>query len=125
MVLLSPREFAAEARAAGYSVVRIEQLRSNRLLMTLHDQSDAMTLVMVQARALIGAADVQDLAEITRLRNPMRAILLAHGGVFSATAHQTLAELDDARLRLSMVLPATIRPEAEALPGLERRPANT
>jgi hypothetical protein len=115
---LSIRDFTLEARTAGYQIVSAEQLRSNRLLMTLSEPSGVVTLVMVQARALIGAADVQDLAEIMQLRHPERGILLAHGGAFSATAQQTLVELADLRVRLCTVLPAAPRAEAEVVSGL-------
>ena len=86
--------------------------------MTLSEPSGAITLVMVQARMLIGAADVQDLAEIMQLRQPARGILLAYGGIFSATAQLTLAELGDLRLRLCTALPPAAHPEGEMVSGL-------
>ena len=118
MAPLSIRDFSFEARTAGYQIVAAEQLRSNRLLMTLSEPSGALTLVMVQARMLIGAADVQDLAEIMQLRQPARGILLAYGGTFSATAQLTLAELGDLRLRLCTALPPAAHPGAEMVSGL-------
>ena len=49
--------------------------------------------------------DVQDLAELARLRQPTRAILLAYGGIFSPAAQSTLTEMGDDRLRLCTTLP--------------------
>jgi hypothetical protein len=108
------RELTQIARSAGYQVVSIEQLRSNRWLMILSDARQQITLVLAQARPLVGASDVQDLAEIVRLRQPERGILLAYGGVFSVVAQQTLAELRDSRLRLCTVLPPAVNPETDA-----------
>jgi hypothetical protein len=71
----------------------------------LSDASGATTLVLIQARPLISAADVQDLAELSRLRQPGRAILLAYGGTFSPAAQSTLTEMGDDRLRLCTTLP--------------------
>jgi hypothetical protein len=119
MAFLASREFVNEARAAGYQIVGVEQLRANRLLMTLMDQAEAITIVMIQSRALIGAADVQDLAEIVCLRHPARAVLLAHSGVFSATAQQTFTELNEPRLRLSTTFPQAARIDVEVLAGLK------
>ncbi len=125
MAPLSIRDFTLEARTAGYQILAAEQLRSNRLLMTLSEPSGVITLVMVQARALIGASDVQDLAQIMQLRHPARGILLAHGGVFSATAQQTLVELGDPRVRLCTVLPTASRAEVEGVPGLAVKRVST
>ena len=63
-------DFERMARDAGYRVVVIERLRSNRWLVTLVDGDGHTVLVLAQARPLIGSADVQDLAEFVRLRNP-------------------------------------------------------
>lgn len=108
------RDLTQLARSSGYQVVSIEQLRSNRWLLIIADATQQITLVLVQARPLVGASDVQDLAEIVRLRCPERGILLAHGGVFSVAAQQTLAELGDSRLRLCTALPPAVSPEAGA-----------
>lgn len=98
-------DFERMARDAGYRVAVIERLRSNRWLVTLMDGDGHTVLVLAQARPLIGSADVQDLAELVRLRNPTMGILLAIGGVFSASAQHTCAELRDRRLHLCTALP--------------------
>ncbi len=98
-------DFNQMARNAGYRAAGIEQLRSNRWLLTLIDNDGRIVLVLVQARSLIGAADVQDLSELVRLRNPTAGILLALDGVFSAAAQRTCAELRDRRLQLCTSLP--------------------
>ena len=105
MPLPSTRDLIQMAQSAGYQIVATQQLRSNRWLLMLVDASGATMLALIQARLLIGAADVQDLAELTRLRQPGRAILLAYGGTFSSAAQRTLAEMGDDRLRLCTTLP--------------------
>ena len=105
MPLPSTRDLVQMAQSAGYQIVATQQLRSNRWLLMLADVSGATTLALVQARPLIGASDVQDLAELTRLRQPGRAFLLAYGGTFSAAAQCTLVEMGDDRLRLCTTLP--------------------
>lgn len=97
--------FERMARDAGYRVVSIEQLRNNRWLLTLSGSDTRIILVLAQARPLVGAADVQDLAELVRLRNPAMGILLALEGIFSAAAQRTCAELRDRRLHLCTSLP--------------------
>ncbi|HWQ14433.1 MAG TPA: hypothetical protein VNL77_16655 [Roseiflexaceae bacterium] len=109
---------AGQAQQAGYHVVSAEQLRPNRWLLHLLDGDGAM-LVLVQARPLVGAADVQDLAEVVRLRGPRYGILLAYEGAFSPAAQRTLAELGDHRLRLCTALPPASRassPEPRTVP---------
>jgi len=98
-------DFERMARNTGYRVIVTERLRSNRWLVTLVDGDGHTVLVLAQARPLIGSADVQDLAEFVRLRNPTMGILLAIGSVFSASAHHTCAELRDRRLHLCTALP--------------------
>jgi hypothetical protein len=105
MPLPSTRDLIQMAQSAGYQIVGTQQLRTNRWLLMLTDASGTTTLALIQARPLISAADVQDLAELTRLRQPARAILLAYGGTFSPTAQCTLAEMGDDRLRLCTTLP--------------------
>ena len=105
MQLPSTRDLTQMAQSAGYQIVGTQQLRSNRWLLMLTDASGTTTLALIQVRPLIGAADVQDLAELTRLRQPARAILLAYGGTFSAAAQRTLIEMGDDRLRLCSTLP--------------------
>lgn len=112
MSLLTTRDLAQLARKSGYTLCAVEQLRPNRWLMALTDTVGANILVLVQARPLVCAADVQDFAQFVQLRRPERGILLAHGGGFSAAAQQTFAELRDSRLRLCTALPPAIKPEA-------------
>jgi hypothetical protein len=109
---------AGQAQRCGYHVVSAEQLRPNRWLLHLLDGDGAATLVIVQARPLVGAADVQDLAEIVRLRGPRHGILLAHQGAFSPAAQRTLAELGDHRLQLCIALPPATRAETAELRAL-------
>ena len=115
MSLPSTRDLVQMAQAAGYQVVTTQQLRSNRWLLMLSDATGATILTLVQARPLITAADVQDLAELARLRRPARGFLLAYGGTFSQAAQRTLAELGDERLRLCTMLPPAAQPEPEEL----------
>ena len=105
MPLPSTRDLIQMVQSAGYQISATQQLRSNRWLFMLTDATGATTLVLIQARPLISAADVQDLAELARLRQPGRAILLAYGGSFSQAAQRTLAEMADERLRLCTTLP--------------------
>jgi hypothetical protein len=105
MPLPSTRDLVQMAKSAGYQIVATQQLRANRWLFMLCDASGATTLALIQARPLISAADVQDLAELARLRQPRHAILLAYGGTFSPAAQCTLAEMGDDRLRLCTTLP--------------------
>jgi hypothetical protein len=107
----STRELVHAARQAGYKIAEVEQLRPNRWLLMLTDPTGAETLVLVQARPLIGGADVQDLADMVRLRRSARGILLAHGGSFSPVAQRTLLEIGDDRLRLCTALPPAPGPE--------------
>ncbi|MCS7291235.1 MAG: hypothetical protein NZ699_19120 [Roseiflexus sp.] len=106
-------DFERMAREAGYRVIGIEQLRSNRWLLTLSDGDGRTILVLAQARSLISSADVQDLWELVRLRNPAIGILLALDGSFSPGAHQTCAELRDRRLHLCTSLPPAAVPAIE------------
>lgn len=117
MALPTTRDLVQMAQAAGYQIVATQQLRSNRWLLMLSDTTGAATLTLIQARPLISAADVQDLAELTRLRRPDRGILLAYGGTFSPAAQRTLAELGDERLRLCTTLPLATQPDLEELPN--------
>jgi hypothetical protein len=116
MPLPSTHDLVQMAQSAGYQIVATQQLRANRWLFMLSDATSATTLVLIQARPLISAADVQDLAEMTRLRRPARAILLAYGGAFSAAAQRTLTEMGDERLRLCTTLPPAATPGPEDLP---------
>ncbi len=111
-------ELTRQARAAGYTVVRIEQLRTNRWLLTLTDAQGAPLLVLAQQRPLICAADVQDLADTLSLHRCPTGILLALDGTFSPEARRTATELQRQSIQLCNTLP----PSGEsALP--QARPA--
>ncbi|MFN8569485.1 MAG: hypothetical protein U0Z44_18620 [Kouleothrix sp.] len=106
----STRELCQLARQAGYEVIGEQQIRTNRWLLTLRDAEHAELLVLVQARRLVVAADVQDLAELVQLRRASRGILLVYGGTFSPAAQRTLAELPGAPLQLCGALPPAAPP---------------
>jgi hypothetical protein len=96
-----------QAREAGYTVGRIEQLRTNRWLLTLTDAHGAPWLVLAQQRPLIGAADVQDLADLLSLQRCPNGMLLAVGGTFSPESRRTAAELRRQTIQLCTALPPT------------------
>lgn len=102
---------AGQAREAGYEVVRSEQLRSNRWLLTLRDDDGALALLMVQQRPLLTAADVQDLAELLQCARAARGMLLALDGGFSPEARRTAVELRRRPIQLCTALP----PSSQAL----------
>jgi hypothetical protein len=106
--------FVQQAQQAGYRVIQAEQLRANRWLLMLQ-YAETTLLVLVQARPLIGATDVQDLADLVALRRAHQGILLAHAGTFSPPAVRTQAEIGGNRLRLVTVLP----PAPPTEPGLQ------
>lgn len=114
----SAAELARQARAVGYTVVRVEQLRTNRWLLTLTDAQGALWLALAQQRPLIGAADVQDLAELLSLQRCPQGFLLAMGGTFSPEARRTVGELRRQTIHLCTALPPT---GEQALP--QGRPA--
>jgi hypothetical protein len=102
---LSTRELCALARTAGYEVLEATQLRPNRWSLLLRNPAGTVLLVLAQARPLITAADVQDLADLVRLRPAVHGVLLAIGGAFSPAAQRTFAELANERLHLASSLP--------------------
>ncbi len=99
------REAAAHARRLGYQVITAEQLRATRCLLVLAEPSDQPFAVMIQRRALLTAADVQDFAEILFLRRLNRGLLIAVDGGFSAEARRTAQELRFASITLTNDLP--------------------
>ncbi len=102
-----------DAREAGYRVLEVEQLRFNRWLLALVDYAGANILVMVQQRLLIGSADVQDLAELIRLRHFDYGMLLSVDGKFSAAAQSTAREL-----RMTPIILCHAFPPASVTPDL-------
>jgi hypothetical protein len=108
----STKELILQARQAGYQVVDAQQIRANRWQLLLEAPQGEALLVLVQARPLITSADVQDLAELVRLRHAASGLLWAYGGVFSPAAQRTLAELSSSRLRLCTALPPAAQPES-------------
>ncbi|NNJ10695.1 hypothetical protein EKD04_010170 [Chloroflexales bacterium ZM16-3] len=91
-------------REAGYKLIRIDQLRANRWLI-MAESVEGKVLILAQQRPLIGAADVQDLAEQLRLTRVPIGYLLALGGRFSPEAQRTTAELRQPRIVLCGKIP--------------------
>ncbi len=120
MSQLSARELSTLAQQAGYQVVSVEQLRANRWLVSLLTPQNELIVALYQARPLVGASDVLDMAELVRLRRARRAYLIAYGGAFSPAAFRTLNELRGIAIELVESLPAAA-PSASAEP--ERGPA--
>jgi hypothetical protein len=109
---LTPREVVQLVQQAGYSVAAVEHPRTNRWLLTVTD-GNGLLLIMLQERPLIGAADVQDLAELVRLRCLPSGVLVAHRGTFSPAAYRTSAEFGSQRIRLCTTVPLAFRPDVE------------
>ena len=107
----STKELILQARQAGYQVVDAQQTRANRWQLLLNTPQGNELLVLIQARPLITSADVQDLAELVRLRHAANGVLWAYAGTFSPAAQRTLAELSSSRLRLCTALPPATQPE--------------
>lgn len=103
MTKSSSHDLEQEFCQAGYDVLKIEQLRANRWVITLQDETKHIILVLVQARLLVSSADVHDLADLVRLRRPDRGVLLAYGGNLSPAAQGALKELNDQLLRFCVV----------------------
>lgn len=107
-------QVVAHAREQGYRIERVEQVRANRWLLTLKDGTDALILVLVQKRLLVGSADVQDLAELLALSRFDRGILFALDGTFSPVAQQTVLELKQTQITLCTGLsPAAHPPQSK------------
>jgi hypothetical protein len=62
-------------------------------------------MLVIQARPLISAADIQDLNELVRARRMDRGLFWAYSGTFSPVAQQTCVELGATRLKLGTSLP--------------------
>lgn len=107
-------QMAATARNAGYETLQIEQPRANRWLLLLRLPDGSEVLVMAQRRRVLLAADVQDLAEVLRLRRIPRGYLLALDGRFSAEALRLSQELRVPQIRLCLSLPPAGAPPAMA-----------
>jgi hypothetical protein len=105
------RDLVKMSRQAGYQVVEAEQLRPNRWLLILTDAAGHQLALLVQARPLISSADIQDLADIVRLRQLHSGVLLAYEGSFSPAAQRTHQELADNRLWLCTALPLASKSE--------------
>lgn len=101
-------QLVSQIRKAGYEALRVEQPRPNRWVLSLRTPEGAEVVVLAQERALVGAADVQDLAELLRLRRVAVGYLLALGGRFSAEAQRTAQEGRQGRILLCTALPSTL-----------------
>lgn len=99
------RDAAAHARRLGYHIIAAEQLRATRCLLVLTEPSGQPFAVLIQRRALITAADVQDFAEILFLRRLDRGLLIAVDGEFSNEARRTAQELRQATITLATDIP--------------------
>ena len=104
-------KLTAQVRTAGFEVVRVEQPRTNRWVVTARSGTGESVLIMAQDRPLIGAADVQDLAELLRCGRHRRGLLLALGGGFSPEARRTAGELSRRPIELCTSLPAPDDPQ--------------
>lgn len=103
-------QIAAQARTLGYTVVRVEQLRANRWLLTLRCPEDHAILVLAQRRPLLIAADVYDLAEAMRLNRSAIGYVLALEGRFSPEAFRAAHDLRSLHIHLATDLPPARRP---------------
>ena len=111
MVMPITRDLIDTALQAGYQVLAVEHPRSTRWLLTVRDSLGTSIMLVIQARSLIGAADVQDLDELVRVRQLQRGMFWAYGGTFSSAAQRTCAELGAMRLLLCSSLPPASRIE--------------
>lgn len=109
-------KLTAQVREAGYEVVRCEQLRTNRWLVTARDSEGQTILIMAQQRALVSSADVQDLVEQLQCRRCEKGMLLAIDGNFSNEAWHTATELR----RWSLQLCLSLAPSGSAVAGRVR-----
>jgi hypothetical protein len=105
----------AQVRQAGYAVIRVEQSRPNRWVLMLRAPEGGELLLLAQARRVIGAADVQDLGELLRLRRLREGLLLAVGGRFSGEAQRSATELRGLRVQLCSELAPPVAPAVAAV----------
>lgn len=103
-------QLLAQVRQAGYEILRIEQPRPNRWVLVVRAPKGPELLLLAQARPVVGAADVQDLVELLRLRRLSEGLLLAVGGRFSAEAQRSAHELRQLRVQLCTTLPPALAP---------------
>lgn len=120
MALLTLAQIEKEARTAGYHVVASDRLRANRWLLVVRNHLGQLLAVLVQSRSLISEADVQDLAEVVRLRRYHGGILLIQNAQVSPHAQRTLKEFSAQNLHICASIPAATAVEP---PSGVRRPA--
>lgn len=111
-----------DVRAAGYRLLASEQLRANRWLLTARTPCGQSIAILVQARALIGEADAQDLAEFVRVRCLDQGILLAKDGKASPHALRALRELGSNYLQICTSLPTALPDSATPQPTTASAP---
>ena len=95
-----------DARAAGYRILSTERLRANRWLLVADEGEGHQVAILLQLRSLIGESDVQDLADLVRVRRYHSGMLLVGEAAVSAHAERALLEIGDQRLRICATLPA-------------------
>jgi hypothetical protein len=105
MATPAAQQLIRTAQQAGYDVITIEHSRSTRWLLTLRDGAGISIMLVVQARPLISASDIQDLDELVRVRRMDRGLFWAYSGTFSPAAQRTCVELGATRLSLCTTLP--------------------
>jgi hypothetical protein len=119
MAMPATRDLIRLAHQAGYEVIGTDRPRPNRWILTLTAPDQPHICLLIQARPLVGAADVHDLAELINLRKATYGILLAYEGYFSPAAYQAHAERRDVRLLLCTSLPSAPA-NAEHVASVER-----
>ncbi len=105
MILPKTRDLVLRVQRTGYAVITIEHPRSTRWLLTLQDSAGASVMLIVQVRAVISSSDVQDLAELVRVRRSAYGVLWAYDGDFTSAARRTRDELGESHLTLCNTWP--------------------
>jgi len=100
-------QLTAIIRQSNYHIIGCEQTRSTRWIFILRDTNGDIVILMVQTRPIVGASDVQDLAELVQLQRANRGFLWAYYGSFSKSALQTRMELGSVTLSLINDLPVS------------------